>query len=84
MLVAGPEEGDVVLKVKNPNKRIQEMTWLDKSGEEKRAMTRDEEGLTVLSMWGETPSSDSSLRVSLKTPKNVVCYPFVLKDVALP
>lgn len=83
-LLFKPEAGDVVLNVKDPNKRIQEMTWLVKAGEEKRAITRDEEGLTVLSMWGETPSPDWSLRVSLKTPKNVVRYPFVLKDIALP
>ena len=78
------EENDVVLKVKDPNKRIQDMTWVDGKGEAKRAAVTDSEGYTVLSLWGEKPQADWKLRVSMKTPKNIVRYAFVLNNVALP
>jgi hypothetical protein len=79
------DDAAVPLRVKDPNKRIQEMVYVDGKGEVKRAMMRDEgNGYTVLSTWGEKPQADWKLRVSMKTPKNIVRYPFVLTDVALP
>jgi hypothetical protein len=78
------QESDVLLKVKDPNKRIQEIAYVDGAGEVKRVAATDEEGFTVLSMWGEKPQPDWKLRVSMRTAKNVVRYAFALKDVPLP
>ena len=78
------QESDVLLKIKDPNKRIQEITYVDAAGEAKRVSMSDEEGFTVLSMWGEKPQPDWKLRVSMRTAKNVVRYSFALKDVPLP
>jgi len=78
------EESDIVLRIKDPNKRIQEISFVDGAGETKRASMRDDEGYTVLSTWGEKPQPDWKLRISMKTQKNIVRYPFVLTNVALP
>ena len=80
-----PEEGDVVLKVKDPNKRIHEFEYVDAAGEPKRVNSRlDESGMTVLSTWGEKPAEDWGLRINLKTPKTIVRHTFKLTDVTLP
>lgn len=79
-----PDEGDILLKVKDPNKRIQEFSYVEASGEAKRVMSREEEGMVVLSTWGAKPEPDTSLRISMKTEKNLVRYPFVVTDVSLP
>jgi hypothetical protein len=78
------EEGELLLRVKDPNHRLQEIVYLDAAGEEKRISTRTEEGLTYFSTWGDKPQADWKLKVSMKTPKNLVRYSFALKDVALP
>lgn len=79
------DDGEVPLRVKDPNKRIQDISYVDGKGEVKHAsMHDDENGYTVLSTWGEKPEPDWKLRVSMKTPKNLVRYPFVLTNVALP
>lgn len=79
------EPGDVPVRVKDPNKRIQEIVFLDGAGEVKQASLREgEEGIQVISTWGDAPQPDWKLRVSMKTPKNIVRYAFSLKDVALP
>ncbi|HET8772954.1 MAG TPA: hypothetical protein VFP80_04155 [Thermoanaerobaculia bacterium] len=78
------DESDVVMRVKDPQKRIQEMVYIDGKGEVRRASVRDEEGYTLMSIWGEPPQPDWKLRVSMRTPKNLVKHSFVLKDVPLP
>lgn len=79
-----PSEGDVILKVTDPNKKIQEIVLLDPSGEVKRGSSYERDGMTVLSTWGETPGPDWSLRIGLKTQKSFVRYSFAMKDVPLP
>jgi hypothetical protein len=79
------DENDVVLRVKDPNKRIQDIAYFDAAGEEKHVSRNDnEQGYTVLSTWGEKPAADWKMRISMRTPKNLVKQPFTLKDVALP
>lgn len=80
----GVEESDLLARIKDPNKRIQEIAYVDPAGEVKRISTRDEEGLTYFSTWGDKPQPDWKLRISMKTPKNMVRHSFALKDVALP
>jgi hypothetical protein len=78
------EASDLVVRVKDPNKRIQDIAYVDAAGEVKRVTTRDEEGLTRLSTWGEVPQPDWKLRVNMITAKNMVKHAFVVKDVPLP
>jgi hypothetical protein len=79
-----PDEGDVLLKVSDPNKRIESISYLDASGAAKQTHMQNEAGMLVLSTYGEKPQPDWSLRVNLKTAKNVMRYPFALTNVALP
>lgn len=77
-------ESDTPVRIKDPNKRIQSMTYIDGNGEEKRANPRDNYGMTVLTAWGGPPKADWKLKVEMKTAKNVVRHTFALKDVKLP
>jgi hypothetical protein len=77
------DETQVLLRVKDPNQRIQDVVFVDGAGEIKRGSMRDEEGFTILSTW-EAPQPDWKLRVSMLTGKNMVKHAFVLKDVPLP
>jgi hypothetical protein len=78
------EESDLLVRIKDPNHRIQNIVYVDAAGETKNISTRNDEGLTYFSTWGEKPQPDWKLRVSMKTPKNTVRYAFALKDVPLP
>src|SRR5687768_16459983 len=80
----GVQESDLLARVKDPNQRIQEIAYVDAAGEVKRISTRDEEGLTYFTTWGDKPQADWKLRVSMKTSKNIVRHSFALKDVPLP
>ena len=81
LLVLDPTE--VLLRVNDPANRIQEIVFIDSAGEIKRGSMRDDEGFTILATW-EEPKPDWSLRVSMRTDKNLVKHQFVLKDVPLP
>ncbi len=78
------EDSDVLVRIKDPNSRIQELAYIDAAGETKRISNRTDEGFTYLTTWGEKPQADWKLKVSMKTPKNLVRYSFALKDVKLP
>jgi hypothetical protein len=78
------DEGDVVLRVKDDGKHIQDIAYVDAKGEVKRASINDKDGYTVLSTWGEKPEADWKLRVNMKTAKNIVRVPFSLSNVPLP
>jgi hypothetical protein len=78
------EDSDVLVRIKDPNGRIQDLAYIDAAGETKRISNRTDEGFTYLTTWGEKPQADWKLKVSMKTPKNLVRYSFALKDVTLP
>lgn len=78
------EESDLLFRVKDPKKAIQSIVYVDSKGEEQRISTQDDEGLTIFSNWAGKPEADWKLRVSMKTSKNLVRYPFKLADVPLP
>jgi hypothetical protein len=80
----GVEENQYLVRIKDPNKRIQDINYIDPAGDVKLVSSSDEEGLTLLSTWAGTPQADWKMRVSMKTPKNVVRYAFALSDVPLP
>jgi hypothetical protein len=78
------QESELLARIKDPNKRIQEIAYVDASGDVKRVMTSDEEGMTKFYTWGGKPEADWKLRVSMKTSKNLVRHAFALTDVPLP
>jgi hypothetical protein len=78
------DENELLMRIKDPNKRIQDIAYVDAAGEVKQVSTRDDEGFVYLSTWHGKPEADWKLRVSMVTPKNLVRYPFTLRDVALP
>ena len=78
------DDSDLLVRIKDPNQRIQDITYIDAAGETKRISTRTDEGFTYLTTWGEKPQADWKLKVSMRTAKNIVRHSFALKDVALP
>jgi hypothetical protein len=79
------DEGDLLLRIKDPNKRIQEISYMTGT-EAKRVSTNEEENgaFVKFSLWGEKVQPDWGLRISMKTPKNTVRQAFSLKDIPLP
>ena len=80
----GVEENQLLVRIKDPQKRIQDINYVDAAGDVKMVSINDEDGLTMLSTWAGTPQPDWKMRVSMKTPKNVVRYAFAVNDVPLP
>jgi hypothetical protein len=78
------DENELLARIKDPNKRIQQISYVDAGGEVKPVMMREEEGLIYLSTWAGKPQADWKMRVSMTTSKNVVRYAFALNDVPLP
>jgi hypothetical protein len=78
------QESDLLVRIKDPNERIQDIMYVNAAGEEQRVSTRSDEGVVYFSTWGDKPKPDWKLKVSMKTSKNMVRYAFTLKDVALP
>lgn len=78
------EENELLVRIADPDKRIQEISYVDGAGEVKMVSARDDEGVVVLSTWDGRPQPDWKLRVSMKTPKSLARYAFALRDVALP
>lgn len=82
--VLGVEESDLLVKIKDPNKRIQDINYIDGAGEVKMVSMREDEGFVILSTWGGKPEADWKLKVNMKTPKSLARYQFALSDVPLP
>lgn len=80
----GVDESNVPVRIKDPQKRIQEVAFITPEGEVKQASIDENEGLTTLSTWGGTPQPNWKLRVSMRTPKNLVRHTFALSEIALP
>ena len=83
-MLLGGQEDQMLARVKDPNNRIHEITYLDAAGETKLVTMQDDEGIVRLSTWGGKPQNDWKLRVSMKTSKNITRYSFALNDVPLP
>ena len=78
------EEGEVVLRVKDPRKAIQEMKALDAEGNRVFGTDTEEKGFRVLKFWNDKPKPDWSLRVEMRSEKSLVRQTFVFRDVPLP
>ncbi len=79
------DPGDVVLRVKDPKKRLQGFAFIEPSGAVKGANRSEQGDLVVLSSQnGEAPGTDWGLQVRLLTPKSLRRYGFKLANVPLP
>lgn len=83
-LFMASSENDLYVKIKDPNQRIQEIAYIDGAGEVQQVTVMDDEGMTRLSTWAGKPQADWKLRISMRTPKNLVRYPLALNNVPLP
>lgn len=80
-----PEASEIPVRIKDPKKSIQELEFVDGKGEVQHVSQHNlHEDIDALSTWGEAPGNDWTLRVKMRTAKNVVRQSFVLTDVALP
>ena len=79
-----PGEGEIALRIKDPNTRIHEYAFIDGAGEPQRVYGREQDGLTILSTYGAAPDASWGLRISLRTPKTMARHTFALTDVELP
>ncbi|MFA6954463.1 MAG: hypothetical protein WC538_01175 [Thermoanaerobaculia bacterium] len=79
-----PDKGEIVLKVKDPGKKIHEYAFVDGAGETQRVYARETDGFVLLSTFGGEPAADWKLKVSLRTAKTMSKRSFVVKGIELP
>ncbi len=77
-------EGQIVLRVKDPKKAIQEIRALDDEGNPVFAGVSEEGGLRVLKFWNETPKPDWSLKIGMRSDRSLVRHTFAFRDLPLP
>lgn len=77
-------EGQVVLRVKDPKKAIQDFKMADGEGNPQFNGKSDQAGLTILEFWGDKPKPDWAMKVLMQSDRSLVRHTFVFKDVPLP
>ncbi|MBK9372249.1 MAG: hypothetical protein IPN03_00545 [Holophagales bacterium] len=77
-------EGQIVLRVKDPKKAIQDFKMADGEGNPQFNGKSDEAGFTILEFWGEKPKPDWTMKVLMQSDKSLVRHTFVFRDVPLP
>ena len=77
-------EGQIVLRVKDPKKAIQEIKMADGEGNPAFAGNSEEAGFTILEFWGQKPKPDWTMKVLMQSDLSLVRHTFVFKDVPLP
>lgn len=79
------EENELLVRIKDPEQRIQDLKYLDDKGETAHlSKMDDEDGLFRLSTWSGKPQPTWKLMITMRTAKNTARYSFALKDVPLP
>ena len=77
-------EGQIVLRVKDPKKAIQDFKMADGEGNPQFNGKSDEAGLTILEFWGDKPKPDWTMKVLMQSDTSLVRHTFVFRDVPLP
>jgi hypothetical protein len=77
-------EAQIVLRVKDPKKAIQDLKLVDGEGNPAFAGKSEEAGFTVLEFWGDKPKPDWGLKVQMQSDRSLVRQTFVFRDVPLP
>ncbi len=78
------EERQVVLKVKDPRKAIQEIKTFSASGERVFGTDSEESGFRVLTFWNDPPQADWTLSIQMRSDSSLVRHTFAFRDVPLP
>jgi hypothetical protein len=78
------EEGEVVLRVKDPKKAIQEIKAYNGEGNRVFSGDSEEAGFRVLKFWNDKPKPDWSLGVEMRSDKSLVRHSFVFREIPLP
>lgn len=78
------EEREVILKVKDPKKAIQEIKAFNASGERVFGTDSEESGFRVLTFWNDSPKADWTLSVQMRSDSSLVRHTFAFRDVPLP
>ena len=78
------EEREVILKVKDPKKAIQEIKAFNGSGERVFGTDSEESGFRVLTFWNDPPQADWTLSVQMRSDSSLVRHTFAFRDVPLP
>ncbi|MHB1044992.1 MAG: hypothetical protein ACYC4P_03185 [Thermoanaerobaculia bacterium] len=78
------EEREVVLKVKDPKKAIQEIKAFNGSGERVFGTDSEESGFRVLTFWNDSPQADWTLSIQMRSDSSLVRHTFAFRDVPLP
>lgn len=78
------EEGEVVLRVKDPRKAILEIKAFDAEGNRVFGTDSEEKGFRILKFWNDKPKPDWSLQVEMRTEKSLVRQTFAFRDLPLP
>lgn len=78
------EEGEVVMKVKDPKKSIQEIKAFDDKGSRVFTSDSEESGFRVLKFWNDKPKPDWSLSVQMRSDASLVRHTFAFRDVPFP
>lgn len=77
-------EAQIVLRVKDPKKAIQDLKLVDGEGNPAFAGKSEEAGFTVLEFWGEKPKPDWGMKVRMQSDRSLVRHTFSFRDVPLP
>lgn len=77
-------EGQIVLRVKDPKKAIQEIKLVDGKGEPQFNGRSEQAAFTVLEFWGEKPKPDWTMKILLRSERSLVRQTFVFRDLPLP
>ena len=78
------EEREVILRVKDPKKAIQEIKAFSASGERVFGTDSEESGFRVLTFWNDSPKADWTLSVQMRSDSSLVRHTFAFRDVPLP
>jgi len=77
-------EGQIVLRVKDPKKAIQDFKMADGEGNPQFNGKSDQAGLTILEFYGDKPKPDWTMKILMQSDTSLVRHTFVFKDVPLP
>ena len=78
------EEGEVVLRVKDPKKAIQDIKAFDVEGNPVFSGRSESAGLTTLTYWNEKPKPDWTLKVQMQSETSLVRFTFAFRDLPIP
>ncbi len=77
-------EGQIVLRVKDPKKTIQDFKMADGEGNPQFNGKSEQAGFTILEFWGDKPKPDWTMKVLMQSDTSLVRHTFLFRDIPLP